>query len=320
MSGTVDPDATRGATDTTTRRRGGRWKLLVQSAISALALFLVLRLVSGREFLAALAGAAPAPLAVALALVVIDRVLMAAKWSILLRAQGIVEPLPVLIRSYFVATFYGSFLPTGVGGDVIRVIDIARGREAVGPVTASVIMERILGLLALAALALVTLGVFVLRVRSDILPLLGVVLGALVLGTAVLLWALHGRIPARLARLIRAFRNYAGHRGALMRFFLYSMIEHLVPVAAVYAMARALGLGLPFWVFLVIIPLELFVTRIPISLDGIGVREGLYVALFGQAGLTASEAFVLAIVGRVVTLVGVLPGCFLGMGRGRRGA
>ena len=63
------------------------------------------------------------------------------------------------------------------------------------------------------------------------------------------------------------------------------------------------------------IPIVIFIVRIPISLDGLGIQEGLYVALFAYAGLSASESFLLSLVGRVVTLVGMLPGAFQKLGR-----
>jgi uncharacterized membrane protein YbhN (UPF0104 family) len=283
--------------------------------LSAVALVLVARLVSGRELLAALGGLRPGPLIVVLACIALDRVLMAAKWGILLRAQNLARPLGELVRTYFVATFYGSFLPTGVGGDVIRVFQVSRGKEEIGRVTASVVMERALGLIALAVLVSLCLGVYALTARPDLLPLLGVAVLASLAGVGGVAFALHGRLPARLARFAEAFRAYAGHRGALARFTAFSFLEHLVPVVAVYWTARALGYRVGFPAFLVIIPIDLFVTRIPISIDAVGVREGLYVSLFAQAGLGASQAFLLALVGRVVTLAGVLPGCFLRLGR-----
>jgi len=294
------------------RRRAA---LIARVLASAVALALVVRLVSGREILAALAGARPAWILAALACVAVDRVVMAAKWRILLTAQGVARSLGELVRSYFVATFYGSFLPTGVGGDVIRVVQVSGGKERALAVTASVVMERLLGLIATAALVGLTLSGFVIGARRDLTPYLGLALGALGLGVGSLALALHGpwhdRLPAPFARFAAAFRVYSRHQGALARFFGWSFLEQLIPVVAVYSMARALGYGLGLPVFLLVIPLDLFVSRIPISVDAIGIREGLYVALFGQAGLGPSEAFLLALVGRVVTLVGLLPGAFL---------
>jgi uncharacterized membrane protein YbhN (UPF0104 family) len=298
-------------------RRRRALVIAVQAVMSAVALVLVIRMVSGEELRRALAGARLAPLALALACVVLDRVLMAAKWGILLRAQGLKRPLAELVRIYFVSTFFGSFLPTGVGADVIRVFQVARGKGEMGAATASVIMERALGLIALATLVLVCLSTFVLRERADLAPFLGVVVLVLVLGFGGLAWALHGRLPARLARFVEVFRVYAGHRPALARFFGFSVVEHLVPVIANYFLARALGIELSLWTFLLVIPIVLFLVRIPISLDGLGIQEGLYVTLFAHAGLGPSQAFLLSLAGRAALVIGLLPGCFLGL-RSRR--
>jgi hypothetical protein len=294
---------------------GRRAALVARILLSAVALVLVVRLVSGREILAALAGARPAWIAAALCCVALDRVAMAAKWGLLLAAQGVARPLGALVRSYFVATFYGSFLPTGVGGDAIRIMQVSGGKERALEVTASVVMERLIGLIATAALVALTVGGFVVGARRDLLPLLGLALAAVLLGVGGLALALHGpwhdRLPAPLARFAATFRAYRGREGVLARFFGWSFLEQLIPVVAVYCMAQALRYDLGVLVFLLVIPLDLFVSRIPISVDAIGIREGLYVALFGPAGLGPSESFLLAVVGRAVTLVGLLPGAFL---------
>jgi uncharacterized protein (TIRG00374 family) len=277
--------------------------------------------VDGRTLVTALGRARPLWLALGLLWVVLDRVIMAAKWGILLKVQGLDRPLGELVRVYFAGTFFGSFLPTGVGGDVIRVLQVARGRSEIGRATASVIMERVIGILALAALVVPCLGVFVLRERPDLLPLLGAVLLVFAVGAALLAVALGGRmpgadrlkrrLPARLIRFADTFRLYARARRALAVFFLCSLVEQLVPVAANQAMGRALDLPVRFTTFLLVIPIILFLVRIPISFDGFGIQEGLYVGLFARAGVPASEAFLLALLGRMITLIGVLPGAFV---------
>jgi glycosyltransferase 2 family protein len=290
---------------------GIRPGLILRVALSAIALFLVIRLVSGRELVAALREAQPWPLLVSIGCMVLDRVMMALKWGILLRAIGIVRPLRELVRIYLVGTFYGSFLPTGVGGDVIRVIEVARGREEIAAATASVVMERVLGLIALVLLVFLCLLAFAAvegdRFRHLLLPVAAI----FVAGILGLAWALHGRIPQRLERFAAAFRRYAGERPALRHFFGLSFLEQLLPVAANYWMSRALGLEVSFLAFLMIIPIILFVARIPISIDGLGLVEGLYVWLFAYAGLGPSESFLLALMGRVFTVLASLPGMFL---------
>ncbi len=292
-----------------------RLALYARIVLSAVALFLVLRVISGREVLAALAGARPVWLVLAGLIVVLDRILMGWKWGILLAAQGVVRPLGELVRAYFISTFYGTFLPTGIGGDVIRVVQVSHGRAAAMAVTASVVMERALGLVALTVLVVLTAATYIVVAHAHLIPLLTMAVALTVVGVGGLAYALHGPLlkglPGRLERFVTAFRVYAGQRGALTRFFWWSFVEQLVPVVAVYCQARALSIDLSFWVFLVVVPLDMFITRIPISVDAIGIREGLYVALFGQAGLGPSEAFLLALVGRAVTLLGLLPGAFL---------
>jgi hypothetical protein len=241
--------------------------------------------------------------------------MMAWKWRMLLEGVGIRRPLGEAIRVYFVGTFYGSFLPTGVGGDLIRVWQIARNREEAGAATASVVMERAIGLIASGLLVTGCLWYLVERARPDLSHILLVVAIALGLAVAGLLWLLHGKLPPRVARIASVFRRYAGQPALLGRFFVLTFLEQLLPVVASYAVSQGLGFPVSIWEFLLIIPVTLFFARIPISIDGLGVVEGLYVFLFAHAGLGPTESFLLALVGRLVTVVAVLPGVFFGRPR-----
>ena len=288
---------------------------LFRLLLSVVALILVARLVSGRELLAELRQADPGPLFLAVAVSLADRVMMAWKWRMLLKGVGIQRPLGEAIRVYFLGTFYGSFLPTGVGGDLIRVWQVAENREQVGAATASVIMERAIGLIASALLVVGCLWFLVERTRPDLSHLLLVVAISLGLAIGGLLWVLHGKLPARLERVASVFRRYSGQPALLGRFFVLTFLEQLFPVVACYAIGQGLGYSVSFWEFLVIIPVTLFFARIPISIDGLGGVEGLYVFLFAHAGLVPTESFLLALVGRVVTVVAVLPAVFFGRPR-----
>jgi glycosyltransferase 2 family protein len=292
----------------TSKQRG----FLIRVGLSALALVLVVRLVSGRELLDVLRQADPRLLLAAVGVSVVDRLLMAWKWRMLLGGLGVVRGLGEVIRIYFIGTFYGSFLPTGVGGDVIRVVQVGGGREEMGAATASVIMERALGMLASSVLVLGCLLFLVERDWPELEHLLIGVGITFALGLAGLIWILHGRLPARFERITLVFRRYAQQPGLLGRFFALTFIEQFLPVVTMYAIGRALGLPVAFTTFLMVIPVTLFFARIPISIDGLGVTEGLYVLLFAKAGLGPTQSFLLALVGRAVTVCSVLPGVFFG--------
>jgi hypothetical protein len=285
---------------------------LLRLALSAVALFLVARLVSARELAQVIGSAHWTLLLCALVASLADRMMMAWKWRMLLQGLGVHRRLQEVIRIYFVGTFYGSFLPTGVGGDVIRVFQVGGSREDLGAATASVIMERAIGLIASALLVVGCLWFLVDREHTDLRRLLVGVALALVLGVGGLAWLLHGRLPARLARIAAVFRRYASQPALLGRFFALTFIEQFLPVVTCYAISRALDYPVSFGMFLLIIPITLFFARIPISIDGLGVTEGLYVLLFGRAGLDPTQAFALAMIGRVVLLCAVLPGVFFG--------
>jgi hypothetical protein len=96
----------------------------------------------------------------------------------------------------------------------------------------------------------------------------------------------------------------------LVIFFLLSLGEQGFPIVSSLFVARALDLTLPMWSFFVLVPIIFALSRIPISVNGFGVREGLYMLFFSYVGLSGSEAFVLGLLTHLVVIASILPGFF----------
>ncbi|HEY7816747.1 MAG TPA: lysylphosphatidylglycerol synthase transmembrane domain-containing protein, partial [Vicinamibacteria bacterium] len=92
--------------------------------------------------------------------VLADRLLMAFRWMKLVEALGVHAPRSKLFKIFFLSTFFGSFLPSGVGGEAVRAISFSRltakGIESV----ASVVLDRAIGLLSMLLTGLLSLVVF----------------------------------------------------------------------------------------------------------------------------------------------------------------
>ena len=104
----------------------------------------------------------------AIALVVVDRTLMAYRWLVLLCPIDVRSrpPFRAVMRLFFVSTFLGTFLPASVGGDAVRAYGLAQLRVPTGPAVASVLMDRLLGVLSIV---LVGIAGLVLAPASDLL-------------------------------------------------------------------------------------------------------------------------------------------------------
>jgi uncharacterized membrane protein YbhN (UPF0104 family) len=257
-------------------------------------------------------------LVLALALTAIDRALMAGKWWMLLRARGVAFPLTTAVRAYFASSFAGLLLPVTVGADAIRVL--ALRQFGIHDITASIVVERTLGAVAMLAVGLVSCGLLARELTSHSVRPIGVALiaVAVLLGAAfpASLWLATwwSRRQAAtfpiLRRVADAYAAYAPHRLILVAFWALSVVESCIPSISTYVVARGLGFDIPFWLILATLPIALSVARLPVSLGGFGVQEVSFVYLAGLLGFGATDALATMLVTDAVLLLTLLPSAF----------
>ena len=256
----------------------------------------------------------PALLAGAYALALAGMFLRSARWGILLRAVGARVSFRRALYLYFAGGFFNVFLPTGFGGDVLRVLEIGPGasrEQAAG----TVLVDRLSGFVALFLLALAALPF-----SADLLPrqtalLIGLLAGGVCVGSALLFegrllkrW-LDGRprtedgprspvsgLRSSLDWLSRTFAVIAACGGrAVASAIGVSLLYNASAIWACALIGRALGLQIPLLYYALFLPLVVASLLVPISISGLGVREGLMIVLFAQAGLGAAQAAALSL-------------------------
>lgn len=271
-------------------------------------------------------GAGPVWIAVAVALVLIDRALMAYRWVVLLRAltPGSRPPLGRVIRVFFVSTFVGTFLPS-VGGDVYRAYRLAQLDVAPAESAASVLMDRVLGVLSIVvvgALALVLVRRF--DVPDGVWASLFAAAACCAIAAAAVFServasaavALADRLPSpRIQRAARAasaaVRRYAHHHGALLAVLVLSVAVQVIRIVQAYCLGRALAIDLPPAAYFAFIPVILLVMLLPVTVNGLGTSQYAFQWLFGQAGVAAPQAVALSILFVALGIVGNVPGGLL---------
>jgi uncharacterized membrane protein YbhN (UPF0104 family) len=107
-----------------------------------------------------------------------------------------------------------------------------------------------------------------------------------------------------------SYHDYRNHGPALLWFLLLSLLEQSGPVVGTWITARAFNIDLSLLESAAAAPVALLFTRIPISVSGFGVVEGLYVALFSLVGLGAADSFILGFIANVSIVFTTLPGAF----------
>ena len=282
------------------------------------------------------AGGARLPwLAVAVVLVLADRSLMAYRWVVLVRVFDGAAPLRLLsiLRVFFVSTFVGTFLPASVGSDAIRAYGLTQLQTSGAASVASVLMDRLLGVVSLLLVTVVGLSFSGDLVRDSAVVAALVTAAA---GCGLALSAVYSERVAKLAgrllslipidaarragaHLVTAVRVYSTRHGALAIALAGSIGVQLIRIAQAYALGHSLGLTLPFTIYLAFIPLILLVMLLPISIYGLGTSQLAFAALFARAGVPAGEAVALSLLFIGLGIVGNLPGALLYVtGEGRR--
>ena len=253
-------------------------------------------------------------LLIALALLLYTAILALStwRWRLLLQAQGYQAPIGRLSASYLVATFFNNFLPSNIGGDVIRVRD---GSTLTGSTTASlavVAIDRILGLGALYLLALLAFlfggeAVKDLVGARAVLLALGLVFGLLAYvffrpGTARRLMDTSRMIRIPWARekfevVQAAVHVYRERMPAVFAAFAGSVAIQAVVVCYFYAVAQSLRIPLPLSASFLIVPLCTLIQTVPISFNGWGIRESVFIVYFAQLGLPRESALAFSLTG-----------------------
>jgi len=244
------------------------------------------------------------------------------RWQIILASTQHSIPIRLLLSSYFAGMFLNIFLPGALGGDVYRIYQVAQKTKDSEIALVSVFLERFTGLAALSALAVFGLpAAFQLIGSWDIILLFFTCVAALVGGVLIiisprlLIWTeplllklrLNG-VAARFAKIQLLLRKFAQHRQALMLSMGLSFFLQLGIVYYHYLVAQQLKISISYLELLIFVPIIVVVTLLPVSLGGLGLKEGVWVYLFSRIGLTADQALLLSITITLQSWLLSLPG------------
>jgi hypothetical protein len=305
--------------------RGWLSSPLLRFGTSAALTGYVLWLADVRQVGAAFGRATAGWILAAVALVIVDRSLMAWRWiALLLRpASAAGPPLSALIRTFFVSTFAGTFLPASVGGDVVRAWGASRDGVPASRSIAAVLMDRLLGVVSIllaAAGGLWLLPPAYPRATAD--WAFAVASGTTLLALAVVFVpAVEARLRGGLARvafftraahaLLDALAVYRRESRRLVLVLAASVAVQGLRVVQAYCLGRSLGIPADLVVYSALIPMVLFVMLLPVSINGLGTSQAAFVWLFGPAGVDPAAAFTLSVLFVALGFVGNLPGAVL---------
>jgi uncharacterized protein (TIRG00374 family) len=244
------------------------------------------------------------------------------RWRWILRVQGLELSFWRACSISFIGMFFNAFMLGATGGDVMKAWYVAREtHHKKAEAVATVIVDRIIGLLVLFVIALVMMVIFWRRVFDDShLRMFAVFTLLVVLGTVgvtvIGFWKgfadkLPGlrrnleRLPKydTFRRMVDAYRVYATHPGVLLRTALVTVGVHVFSMLSIVCIGRGLGITQAKLVdYFLYLPIINSIAAVPISISGFGVREGMYVTMFDRVGVPGGAALALSLLGYLSVL------------------
>lgn len=279
--------------------------LLLRTTVSALALFYLVFQIEWAVFVQNLQEMNLLFVALAFASVIASIVVSAYKWFLLCKLHGNIS-FNETFRWYYIGFFLNNFLPGSIGGDVARVY-FAGKKLGSQQAIASVTVERVFAGIALALCSFTGILFF----NMDNSPLLQIFtfIGIIAVIYCLLFVTLFQNLVIKLTNgKIKPFYEtitvYTQKKGTLIKLLLFSFLFQLCYILVSSFLFIAMDVSVPFLAQIGFISLISILTMIPISINGLGIREGAYVLLFAMVGVAESISLAVSLMFFILVLIG----------------
>ena len=229
------------------------------------------------------------------------------RWREVLKCHGMDQSIGRGMYLYLVGYFYNNFLPTAIGGDVIRGYEASRQFGRMAKIYGSILVERLLGLLATLTIALIFLPLAMLPIP---LVWLIVLLNAVAWGVSIFFFAkktgtitdklvhrLPEKIRGKVQGIIDTLREYRDHRADVGCAYVVAVLYQGSLIVVPWVGARLMGIDdVPLSAYMVFVPLIWIISLLPISLNALGLREASFAYFFVLMGSTEEQGFLVSLI------------------------
>jgi len=247
----------------------------------------------------------------AIGCMIVGYIICGIRWAWIAKGLGMVVSPQRKIRLYFLGMFTSLFLPSTIGGDVVRGVLLAKGEGRVGMgifATASVILDRANGLFALITLLTVCMFWFSWPTIWWWLWSAGIICA----WAGMLLYPrIHQRLPQKMARIQHLPLDQSSFHRQWWRSLPVSLLFQIIIIQAHVFLGLAVGLTMPWAAFAMMVGLVALVAILPISLNGFGIREAGYVGLAVYFGGNDEAAAAMAALWVFVLAISAMPGAWV---------
>lgn len=231
------------------------------------------------------------------------------RWQVLLRAHDVSVPVNRLFSFYLVGMFFNNFLPTSVGGDVVKGLDLyrhsGRGKESI----TTVFLERYTGLVAIIVIGLMALAIGYAYFPDPVVAiLLSGIAVSFVGGTLLvanrsvkslfltMLQRFHvPKAEKAISALYETFGRYKSQKRILLNAIVLSFIVQFLNILIYILLADGLGINVSWGYFFLFFPIITVISMLPLSFNGLGMREGMLVYLLAKIEVSPAQALSLSL-------------------------
>ena len=273
------------------------------------------------------------PIMIALGIGAFDRLLQSYKWTFLINSYGFKVKYIDAISTDMMGNFAGQFLPAGIGGDVVRVFLLKKVGLPMLKTAASIFVERLLGVFSLIFCALMASLICLIldfKIPSSVINIIAILFVIFLISISVSFSRIFSSYSLEVMEKMKktcgykyraflekgcaaleSYLHFSMKKSILLNYFLLSIIEVFAVCLVFYSVSEAVPLGVNFLQMVLIVPLIQLIQRIPISISGIGVQEGLLVYFLSSFNVNFQLAIVFSILIRIVGILILLPGGLL---------
>jgi uncharacterized membrane protein YbhN (UPF0104 family) len=282
------------------------FSLIIKFAISFALLYIVLSKTGIGQVFSTLKDMSLPIFISAILLYILAQLISTLRWKLLLPGMLGVRK---LFSLYMIGAFFNTILPGVIGGDAVKGFYLYKAIGRGSLTLASIFMDRYIGFVVLIAICAIAFpfGYKYLQ-GSHIEWLLPFVVLSFIIASLLIFGLRLGKRIKILSGFYDYFHSYRNQKKVIIKTTLLSVLIQLSGIFAVYILAIGIGQHIPFLACLIFLPLIILFTTLPISISGLGVREGAFVLFFGLIGVKPEVATAISLSWFVTMTAGSLLG------------
>lgn len=299
------------------------FSITLRLGVSLILLTFLFYQIDRKGFLSLLKDVNPGFLTLAFLMMVFSYTAGLFRWGMLFKGVDMKLPFKRILSGFCAGVFFNLFMPSTIGGDLVRSVDLARQTQKPKEVIATVFLDRLSGYVGLVVMAVVALsfGYDFIKDRSVILTV-SIISGILAFTLLVLFnnylftkvnnllsFIPRNKLRQALSSLHQQIYYFRKQKTMLFNNLLLSLLIQVMMPLVFYFTAKALGVEIKLIYFLIFVPLISAITLLPISIGGLGLRDATTVFFFAKVGLAKNVSLALSLINFIfIFIIGCIGG------------